>query len=119
MTRFSRVGLVILGVTALGDLSTPLLTDGQHPPMSIALVGAGIGVISIVLAIFAWRGHAPAAIALVVARVLSALTAVPAFTEPGVPVGPMVLAGLFIAATVVGIVFVLSGVRRLSPVGVR
>ena len=119
MTRFFRAGLVILGVTSLLDLTGPLLTDGEHPPMSIALVGAGIGVISIVLTVLAWRGRTPAAIALVVARVLSALTAVPAFTVPGVPAGPMILAGVFIAATLVGIVFVLSGVRRVSPVGVR
>ena len=45
-------------------------------------------------------------------RILSALTAVPAFFIPGVPAVPKALAGVFIIATLVGVVLVLSGVRR-------
>ena len=117
MTRLSRAGLIILGLLSLGDLAAPLVTDGEHPPMFIALIGAAIGAISIVLVILAWRGRTAAAIALVVVRLLSALTAVPAFLVPGVPTVPMVLAGVAITLTLVGIGFVLTGVRRLVPVG--
>ena len=53
----------------------------------IALVDAGFGLISIVLVILAWPGRLWAAIALVVVRLLIALTAVPAFLVPGVPAG--------------------------------
>ncbi len=119
MTRLYRAGLIILGALSLGDLAAPLLTDGEHPPMFIALIGAAIGALSIVLLIFAWRGRTPAAIALVVVRLLSALTAVPAFTVPGVPTVPMILAGVMITLTVVGIGFVLTGIRRPVPVGAR
>ena len=108
MTRLSRAGLVILGVLSLGDLAAPLLTDGEHPPMFIALIGAAIGAISIVLLILAWQGRTAAAIALVVVRLLSALTAVPAFIVPGVPAVPMILAGVVITMTLVGIGFVLA-----------
>ena len=87
--------------------------------MFIALIGSAIGAISIVLLIFAWRGRTPAAIALVAVRLLAALTAVPAFTVPGVPTVPMILAGVMITLTVAGIGFVLTGVRRLVPAGAR
>ena len=119
MSRSYRVGLIILGVLSLADLASPLITDGQHPPMFIALIGSAFGVISIVLAILAWRGRSAAAIALVGVRLLSALTAVPAFTTPGVPTGPMVLAGVFIALTLAGARTVLAGFRRPAAVRAR
>ncbi len=119
MSRSSRAGLIIFGVLSLGDCAAPLLTDGQHPPMFIALIGAALGVLSLALMILAWRGRTPAAIALVVIRLLSALTAVPAFTTPGVPAVPMVLAGVTIALALIASVFVLSGVRHLTPVSAR
>ncbi|HEY6687809.1 MAG TPA: hypothetical protein VI094_16525 [Propionibacteriaceae bacterium] len=87
----------------------PLLTDGQQPPMIIALIGAGLGLISIVLVILAWRGRLAAAIALVVLRLLSAFTAVPAFLVSDVPTGPMIAAGFGIGLTVVGAALVLAG----------
>jgi hypothetical protein len=119
MNRFYRAGLVVLGVLSLGDLSAPLLTDGEHPPMSIALIGSALGLVSLVLCVLAWRGAKAAAIALVVVRVLSALTAVPAFTVGGVPTVAMVLAGVAITLTLVAVVLVLSGLRQLQPVGAR
>jgi hypothetical protein len=112
MTRLYRAGLSMLGLLSLVDLAGPLLTDGQHPPMSIALIGAGLGLISIVLVILAWRGRLAAAIALVVLRLLSALTAVPAFLVPDVPTGSMIAAGFGIGLTVVGAALVFAGLRR-------
>jgi hypothetical protein len=119
MNRFYRPGLIILGVLSLGDLAAPLLTDGEHPPMSIALIGSALGLISLVLFALAWRGAKTAAIALVVVRVLSALTAVPAFTEGGVPGFAMVLAGIAITLTLVAVVFTLSGMRQPQTAGAR
>ena len=114
-----RAGLVILGVISLGDLAAPLLTDGETPPMSIALIGCALGLISLVLVVLAWRGRTPAAVGLVVVRLLSALTAVPAFVFTGVPLVPMILAGVFITLTVVGVGLVLAGLRRPALVGAR
>ena len=119
MSRSYRVGLIILCVLSVADLASPLITDGQHPPMFIALIGSAFGVISIVLSILAWRGRSAAAITLVVVRLLSALTAVPAFAVPGVPTGPMIIAGVFIALTLTGVIAVLSGSRRPATVGAR
>ena len=118
MSTVYRAGLVVLGLLSLADLSAPLLTDGQTPPMFIALTGAALGLISIVLVILAWRGRLAAAIGLIVVRLLSALTAVPAFLVPGVPAVPMILAGTAITLTLVGTGLVLGGVRRPAAVTV-
>ena len=119
MSTAYRVGLVLLGVISLGDLAAPLLTDGQTPPMFIALIGSALGLVSLVLVVLAWRGRVAAAIGLVVLRLLSALTAVPAFLVPGVPAVPMVLAGVAITVTLVGVVLVFTGLRRPALVGAR
>jgi len=112
MTRVSRAGLIMLGLLSLVSLASPLITDGQHPPMMIALIDAGVGLIGIILVILAWRGRTAAAIALVVVRLLAALTAVPAFLVPGVPTGAMTAAGVSIGLTGVGAALVLAGLRR-------
>jgi hypothetical protein len=114
MSRSYRAGLLILGVLSLVDVFTPLITDGEHPPMFIALIGSALGLISIALVAVAWRGRRLAAIGLVVLRLLSALTAVPAFVVDGVPAIAMLMAGLGIGVTVVGCVLILSGVSQRS-----
>ena len=119
MATAYRVGLVLLGLISLGDLSAPLLTDGQTPPMFIALVGSALGLLSLVLVVLAWGGRVAAAIGLVVLRLLSALTAVPAFLEPGVPLVPMTLAGIAITGTLAGVVLVFTGLRRPALAGAR
>jgi hypothetical protein len=116
MTSVSRAGLIVLGLLSLVSLSSPLWTDGQHPPMMIALVDAGVGLICIVLIALAWPGRLWAAITVVVLRLLLALTAVPAFVAPGVPAGPMIAAGAGIGLTLVGAVLVLAGLRRRALV---
>jgi hypothetical protein len=112
MSALYRSGVVLLGILSVIDLAAPLYTDGQHPPMIIAVIGSVLGLVSIVLAVFAWRGRTAAAVGLCVVRVLSALTAVPAFWATGVPGPVMAVAGSFIVLTIVGIVLTLSGLRR-------
>jgi hypothetical protein len=119
MSTAYRVGLVLLGLISLGDLAAPLLTDGQTPPMFIALIGSALGLLSLILVVLAWRGRVAAAIGLVVLRLLSALTAVPAFLEPSVPLVPMTLAGIAIVVTLVGVGCVLAGLRRPALAGAR
>jgi hypothetical protein len=114
MSRTFRAGLVVFGLLSLGDLATPLLTDGEHPPMSIALIGSAIGLISLVLVGLAWRGARRAVVPLIVLRVLSAVTAVPAFFASDVPVGAMAAAGLGIALTVIGTALILVPSRQLA-----
>ncbi len=119
MSRSFRAGLVVLGVLSAGDLLLPLLTDGEHPPMAVALVASVLGLASLALVIAAWRGATRAVIPLVVLRLLSALAAVPAFFEPGVPGPAMAAAATGIIVTVVGVVLVLFGARRPSAASAR
>lgn len=116
MSRTFRAGLIVLGVLSTLDLLTPLVTDGEHPPMAVALVAALLGLASLVLAISAWRGAVRAAVVLVALRLLSALSAVPAFFTDGVPAIAVGAAAAVVAVTVVGVVLVLAGMRRTSVV---
>jgi|GEM_PF-1449635 hypothetical protein len=115
MSALYRSGVVLLGILSVIELTGPLTTDGQHPPMIIALIGAVLGLISVVLAVLAWRGRTAAAVGLCALRVLSALTALPAFWVTGVP-GPVVaVAGTSIMLTIIGVVLTLAGLRRPVP----
>jgi uncharacterized membrane protein len=114
MTRSFRAGLVLLGVLSLADLAGPLTTDGDHPPMWVALVGAALGVASLACVIAAWRGSGRAVLPLVVLRLVSALTAVPAFFVD-VPDGIVALVVVLIAATLTGVALV-SGSRARTAV---
>jgi hypothetical protein len=102
MTRLHTAGLAILGLLSLFDLALPLVTDGEHPPIEVALVGAVLGLASLVLIGYVVRGAARAVAPLVVLRVLSALTAVPAFFVDDVPAAATVFAAAFIVLTFVG-----------------
>lgn len=116
MSRSYRVGLVVLGVLSLLDVAGPLLTDGENPPMSIALIGSALGVASLVCLALAWRGSRPALWALVVLRVLSALTAAPAFFVSDVPTAIRGLAGAIVLATLIGIGLVIGSRDRQAVV---
>lgn len=104
-----RAGLLVLGLLSVADLLLPLLTDGEAPPMAVALVSAALGLASLVLVISAWRGARKAILPLIVLRALSAAAAVPAFFEPGVPAPAIVAAAVTIALTAVAASLVLKG----------
>lgn len=116
MSRSFRSGLVILGVLSLVDVAGPLLTDGDNPPMSIALAGAVLGLASLVCVVLAWRGSARAVLPLVVLRLVSALTSIPAFFVSDVPAAIRALAAGLVILTVVGIALVVGArARRVVP----
>jgi hypothetical protein len=117
MSRTFKAGLVVFGLLSVADLATPLASDGEHPPMSIALIGAALGLISLVLVVLAWRGQRRAVVPLIVLRVLSAASALPAFFAGDVPAGAMVAAGAVVILTAVGTVLVLRPAHEL--VGAR
>lgn len=117
MSRMNRVGLVVLGLLAVVDLLTPLLTDGEHPPMEIAVGAAVVGLISLVFVGLAWQGKRWPLAPLITLRLASALLAVPAFFASDVPAPAVAAAGIGVAATVFGVVAVLLPAREL--VGAR
>lgn len=118
MSLSFRAGLIVFGLLSAGDLALPLLTDGEHPPMAVALVAAVIGLASIALVISAWRGARRAVLPLVVLRLLSAAAAVPAFFAPDVPAPAVASAGVVVGLTVLGVVLLLNA-RRAAEVAAR
>ncbi len=99
-------GLVILAVLSLVDIVDLAVTDGKHPPYTIAVAGAALGFVSLVLVALCWRGLRWAVAPLVVLRSISALSAVPAFVVGGVPAAALALAAVIVALTIVAIVLV-------------
>ncbi|NEA30134.1 hypothetical protein [Streptomyces sp. SID13031] len=114
MSRTFRAGLILLGLLSVGDLAGPLLTDGEHPPMSVALIGSALGLVSLVLVVLAWRGARRAVVPLIVLRLLSGLSAVPAFFAGGVPAAAVVAAALTVVLAVVGTTLLLVPAREFA-----
>ena len=119
MSRSVRAGLVLLGVLSVLDLLAPVVTDGEHPPMSIALAVAALGLASLALVVLAWRGARWPVWPLLVVRLLSALSAVPAFFAGGVPAAALAGAGAVVVLTVFGVVLAYPATRRPALAGAR
>ena len=107
-------GLIIAALLALGDITTPLTSDGEHPPMAVGVVCAVLGLISAVGIVQAWRGRGGRGwiSAVIVSRLLAAMTALPAFFVTGVPAGARVVAALGIAVTLVCVALLAPRLRR-------
>ena len=115
MNAQHKIGLVVLGLLSVGDLATPFVTDGDTPPMWVALISLALGLASLACLPAAWRGRRPALLGLFGTRLLSAVLAIPAFFVDDVPGDVVALVGVTVALTVVGVVLVLAGTRRAVP----
>ena len=100
-------GLVVAGLLGLGDITTLLVGNGETPPVEVAAIGAVLGLITVAGVVLAWRGSRGAVTAVIVTRLLSAVTALPAFFADDVP-------GAAMAAAAVGIVITLAAVAMLA-----
>jgi hypothetical protein len=89
------------------DVAGPLFTDGDHPPMSVALAGSVIGVLSLAALWYAAHGVRRAVACLAGLRLLSAVTAVPAVFVDGVPAAIVAFAVAFVVLTVLGVALIL------------
>jgi hypothetical protein len=97
-----RAGLVLLGLLSVADVVSAFLTDGEFPPVWVAVLGGVLGLASLAVLVPAWRGNRTALGVLIALRVVSAASALPAFGVTGVP-GPVVaLAGAIVVLTAVG-----------------
>lgn len=94
-----KIGLVLMALLSLGDVADLALTDGKHPPYEVAILGAVLGAASLALVVRVWQGHRRSLAPLLILRVLSALTAVPAFFITDVPAGAVIAAALIVAVT--------------------
>ena len=113
MNAHHKAGLVLLGLLSLSDLSLPFVTDGDHPPMWVAIVGLGLGLASLACLPAAWRGQRPPLFGLLGTRLASALLALPVFFVNDVPDGAVVAVAATVALTVLGAVLALVGTRQV------
>ena len=102
------VGLILAGLLGLSDAIGPLTGPGEGPPFAVLLVDSVLGVVTIVGVVFGWLGKRSGIVAVIVTRILAALSALPAFFVDGVPAGLVVVAASGIVVTIVTVWLVLS-----------
>jgi hypothetical protein len=121
-SRINKIGLGIAGVLGLLDIVSVLEPnpggDGAQsgPPDAIIWLDGLLGLITVVAVVIAWRTGRRGFVRLAAgARIISALTALPAFFVD-VPAWLKVLVGVFGVLTVVCVVMMLTPAARTSPV---
>jgi hypothetical protein len=119
VTTRTRIGLAIAAFLAIGDVVSAFFPtpDGEvGPPLPIVLLGGLLGVITLVAVVVALRTGRRGALRIVAGtRVLSAITALPAFFVD-VPAWLKLLVAVVVVLTVVSVVLVLSPARRAASV---
>jgi hypothetical protein len=114
-----KVGLVLAGLLGLADIAGGIsqLTSDALLPMVVAATAIGLGVLTVVLVPFAWRGAGWASWTIIGTRAVSAMTALPAFFVPGVPAAAVIAATVGIALAVLAIALMLVRGRAPVPAG--
>ena len=110
----ARLGLVIAALLGVGDVilgASQLGPDRTIPP-EISTFAIIVGVVTLVAVPFAWRGAGWATWLVVVVRLLSALSALPAFFTPDVPAGFVAGAATEVVLAVLVAVLLLIKPRR-------
>ncbi len=115
MTTTRRLGLILFGVLSVGDLTALALTDGSHPPYSVAAMDAVLGLASLYLIVEVWRGRPRRLLPLLVLRIVSAVSAAPAFFGSGVPAAAIAAAAAIVVLTVVGVLLVAPARSSKAP----
>jgi hypothetical protein len=117
LTTKNKIGLglaVLLGLSDLAGVLFPSPDDQPGPPLAVLVVGAVLGVITLMAVVFAWRtGNRVATRVVAATRILSALGTLPAFLVGGVPASYVVAAAASVVLTVIAVGLVLA--RRSAP----
>ena len=108
----NKIGLVLAGLLGVVDVLSILAPtpDGEEgPPFVVLVAGCALGIITIAAVVFTWRtGNRIGARVVAGARILSAVSSLPAFFISGVPAGIVVFAAVGIVLTVVAVGLVLG-----------
>ena len=115
----NHIGLVLAVLLGASDVASLAQLAGAQdsgavgPPVAVLVLDGVLGVVTVLAAVAAWtRFHRRAAVRLgALARVLSAVTALPAFFVSGVPSGVVVLVAVFVLVTLVDVWLLLSRSR--------
>ena len=118
-SRSFGIGLGLLAVVSVLDVPLPLLTDGRHPPMSVAVADCVLGLASLALVASAWRGARRVVPPLLALRALSAVSAVPALFISDAPSAAKVAAVAVVMLNVVGAALVVSDRHASISAGAR
>jgi Na+-translocating ferredoxin:NAD+ oxidoreductase RnfE subunit len=114
----NTIGLGLCGLLGLADMTSIALIGRQNPdepgpPAAVLVFAAVMGVVTVLAVIYTWRTRGRIGARIVAgSRVLSALTALPAFFVDDVSPGLVVGAGAGVLVTLVAIWLVLSGNDR-------
>ena len=119
LSRLNKAGLVlagVLGILDVGGLAFPTPDDQVGPPYWILVLDAVLGVITLVGVAWALlRQHRGAVRIVAAARIVSLITALPAFFV-GPPAGVLLAVGAFAVITVVVVAMMLTPPRRSMAV---
>lgn len=115
MNASTRTWLILLGLLSVGDIAGLALTDGEHPPYAVTAVGAALGVGSLYFLAKVWQGNPAALRPPFALRILSALTAIPAFFVNNVPPAAVATAAGVVVLTAVS-VFMAGRTPATKPV---
>ncbi len=102
----------LLGVVDIISLAGLATNADDGPPVLVVLIGAVLGVTTLVGARMAWRGGRSGVVTVIVSRVLSALLALPAFFVDDVPDWVPPVIGIFVVLTLVGVGLLVVSLRR-------
>lgn len=111
LSKANKIGLALAFLMGALDIvvipTTP--KDQPGPPMPIQVLDTVLGVITVVAVVIAWRSLSHGAIRITAgARILSMLTALPAFFVDGVPNPIRLLVAGFVVVTVLTVALLLS-----------
>ena len=117
----AKVGFWLAVVLALADIVgafVPGPPEGEGPPIEVLFFSGLMGVITLVAAVIVARsGSRPALRVMAVARILSGITALPAFFVTGVPPGFVVFGAATVVLTNVAVVLLMSRPRTRVTTG--
>lgn len=99
--------LAVVDIVGLAGLGAD-----NGPPVPIVLLDAVLGLITLAGARMVWRGRRSGVVTVIVARVISALTALPAFFVDDVPGWVPFFVGILVVLTIVGVGLLVASLRR-------
>ena len=118
ITGRQKAGLalaLLIGAANIPSVFSPTPEGEEGPPYAVLLVGAVLGVITIVSAVMAWRGNRPALRVCAGSLVVNVLLTLPAFFVD-VPSWIKAASAFFTLLTIAAIVLIFSTARRPVPV---
>ena len=114
LSRKNKIGLGLCGLLGLADMTSIALIGRQSPgepgpPAAVLVFAAVMGVVTVAAVVYTWRTRGRIGARIVAgSRVLSALTALPAFFVDDVSPGIVAGAGAGVLVTLVAIWLLLS-----------